>query len=169
MKKVLQLIPTLVLLIALAGHAQTAGDSIPHKDPSTDEQLAAMYYSSGDYDKALVYYEKLYNKTPVTIYYDYYLNCLLYTKNFKKAEKTVKRQSSRFPGDLTFHVDMGRVFQSEGDSSKARKEFETGISTIDASYNANSVIDLANAFLGIDQTDYAIKTLLKGRKELKES
>ena len=32
--------------------------------PGTDEQLAAQYFQRGEYDKAILYYEKLYRKTP---------------------------------------------------------------------------------------------------------
>lgn len=136
-------------------------------DPTADEQLAAQYYQAGEYDKAVVYYEKLYNKSPISIYYEYYLNCLILTKEFKKAEKTVKKQSSRNPGDLTYRVDMGRVYQAQGDESKKSKEFQGAIDAISSSTSSNSVIDLANAFLGLNETDFAIASLVKGRKELK--
>lgn len=136
-------------------------------DPTADEQLAAQYYQTGEYDKAVVYYEKLYNKSPISIYYEYYLNCLILTKDFKKAEKTVKKQSSRNPGDLTYRVDMGRVYQAQGDDSKRTKEFQGAIDAITSGTSSNSVIDLANAFLGLNETDFAIASLVKGRKELK--
>lgn len=162
MKKILQLLLLLTLSVSptIVVHAQN--------DPSTDEQLAAQYYSTGDYDKAIVYYEKLYNKTPITIYYQYYLNCLIQTKEYKKAEKVVKRQSARIPGNLTWHVDLGRVYDASGDPEKKKKEFNTAIESINGGTAASSVIDLANAFLGISETDFAIATYLKGRKELKD-
>ncbi|MBI3510608.1 MAG: tetratricopeptide repeat protein [Bacteroidetes bacterium] len=158
----------LLIFLFIAPLFVKAQDSIPGKNNSTDEQLAAQYYAEGDYEKAEVYYEKLYNRTPINVYYDYYLNCLLYTKDFKKAEKTVKKQSSRNPGDLTFHVDLGRVYGAEGDSAKEKKEFMNGVNAVDASYSANAVIDLANAFLGVNEPDFAIKALLQGRKVLKD-
>lgn len=165
MRKLLHilLLATLILLgVPAAGVAQPAANQ-----NSTDEQLAAQYYATGDYDKALVYYEKLYEKTPIAIYYNYYLNCLLYTKNFKKAEKVVKKQGNRNPGDLRYKVDMGRVYRAEGEEEKAKKEFSAAIDAVDGNTTANAVIDLANAFLGINETDYAISALQKGRKEMK--
>jgi tetratricopeptide (TPR) repeat protein len=137
------------------------------QQPSTDEQLAVQYYQAGDFEKAVVYYEKLYNKNPITVYYVYYLNCLIFTKDYKKAEKTVKKQMSRHPGDLKYKVDMGRVFRESGDEAKAKKEFDGAISSITAGSSASMVIDLANAFLGIGETDYAIQSYQQGRKELK--
>jgi tetratricopeptide (TPR) repeat protein len=136
-------------------------------DPTADEQLAVQYYQSGEYDKAVIYYEKLYEKSPISIYYEYYLNCLILTKNYKKAEKIVKRQSNRNPGDLTYRVDMGRVYNAQGDEGKKTKEFQGAVDAINGSTSANTVIDLANAFLGINETEFAISSLTKGRKELK--
>jgi tetratricopeptide (TPR) repeat protein len=136
-------------------------------DPTADEQLAVQYYQAGEYDKAVIYYEKLYEKSPISIYYEYYLNCLILTKNYKKAEKTVKKQSSRNPGDLTYRVDMGRVYNAQGDEGKKTKEFQGAVDAINGSTSANTVIDLANAFLGINETEFAISSLTKGRKELK--
>jgi tetratricopeptide (TPR) repeat protein len=162
MKRLASILVIFAALMPLCGFTQP-----PPDQPSTDEQLAVQYYQAGDYEKAVVYYEKLYNKTPVGIYYNYYLNCLIFTKDFRKAEKVVKKQSARNPGDLRYHVDMGRVYRAEGNEDKAKKEFNTGIDGITSTTSANDVIDLSNAFLGISEMDYAISTLLKGRKELK--
>ena len=75
-----------LFLLSCPSFAQTS-------NPTTDEQLAAQYYQAGEYDKAVVYYEKLYSRTPIEVYYNYYLNCLIYTKDLKKAEKIVKKNS----------------------------------------------------------------------------
>ena len=93
-KGILLFLLTAFLLLPGVTFAQTP-------EPTTDEQLAAQYYQAGEYDKAVIYYQKLYDKTPISIYYEYYLNCLILTKDYKKAEKTVKKQSSRNPGDIT--------------------------------------------------------------------
>ena len=134
---------------------------------SPDEQLAAQYYQSGDYDKAIVYYEKLYNKNPITLYYNYYLNCLIFTKSYKKAEKTVKKQQGKAEWDLRFKIDMGRVYRAEGEEEKAQKEFNGAVSGISGSTSTRQVLDISEAFLAINETDFAIETLKKGRKELK--
>ncbi|HEU4716542.1 MAG TPA: tetratricopeptide repeat protein [Bacteroidia bacterium] len=166
MKKLLHILLFLIA-VPLFVAAQPPGGNTKKQDLSADEQLAAQYYQSGDYDKATVYYEKLYNSSPITLYYNYYLNCLIFTKDFKKAEKLVSKQQKRNPADLRGKVDMGRVYQAEGEDDKAKKEFSAAIDGINSGTSANSVIDLANSFLGINETDYAISALLKGRKELK--
>ena len=134
---------------------------------SPDEQLAVQYYQAGEYDKAVVYYEKLYNKNPITLYYNYYLNCLLFTKNYKKAEKTVKKQQAKAEWDLRFRIDLGRVYRAEGNEDKAKKEFKGAVDGITERTSPRHVIEVSDAFLGINETDYSVSALLQGRKVLK--
>jgi tetratricopeptide (TPR) repeat protein len=133
---------------------------------SPDEQLAVQYYQAAEYDKAVIYYEKLYNKNPIAIYYNYYLNCLIYTKNFKKAEKTVKKQQSNNKWDLRYHVDFGRVYRADGNEDKAKKEFNLAVDGINATTSPKHVIEVCNAFMGINETGFAVDALKRGRKEL---
>jgi tetratricopeptide (TPR) repeat protein len=133
---------------------------------SPDEQLAVQYYQAGDYDKAVVYYEKLYNKNPIALYYNYYLNCLIYTKNFKKAEKTVKKQQDKNSWDLRYRIDLGRVYRADGDEDKAKKEFKGAVDGISSTTSPKHVIEVSDAFLAINELDYSIDALKKGRKEL---
>jgi tetratricopeptide (TPR) repeat protein len=167
MTKQLHILILTLVLLAGTGFAQITTTPNQQQQPSTDEQLAAQYYQSGDFEKASVYYEKLYNKNPIAIYYSYYLNCLIFTKEYKKAEKLVKKQSSRNPVDLKYRVDMGRVYRASGDEVKAKKEFDGAINSISSTVSSGIVIDLANAFLGINETEYAVKAYQQGRKSLK--
>lgn len=38
--------------------------------PGTDEQLATQYFQQGDYERALLYYEKLYRQNNTPFFYD---------------------------------------------------------------------------------------------------
>jgi tetratricopeptide (TPR) repeat protein len=152
-----------VLIPFVKIHAQDDTTNIPM---SPDEQLAVQYYQSGDYDKAAVYYEKLYNKNPISLYYNYYLNCLIFTKNFKKAEKTVKKQQAKNDWDLRYKIDLGRVYRANGEEDKAKKEFKGAVDAITGITSPRHVIEVSDAFLAINETDYAVDALKKGRKEL---
>jgi len=129
--------------------------------PTTDEQLALQFYQNREFDKALDYYEKLYNKKSPQEFYTPYLNCLLELKEFKKAEKIVKKQIKQEPLDLTYNVDLGIVFMRADEPSKAKEEWEKAVKLIKQD---NQVFTLANAFIAIKEYDYAIDTYLKGRK-----
>ncbi|MCU0432470.1 MAG: tetratricopeptide repeat protein [Bacteroidia bacterium] len=165
--KIFRLILLLTLVLTTAPQAAFC-QPVPPQTVSPDEQLAGQYYSAGEYDKALVYYEKLYDRNPIAIYYNYYLNCLIQTKNFRKAEKVVTRQSKRYPLDLRFRVDMARVYRAQGDEDKAKKEFNAAINAITQTTSATAVIDLANAFLGLNETQFAVDALKRGRREMGE-
>jgi tetratricopeptide (TPR) repeat protein len=129
--------------------------------PSTDEQLAQQFYQNKEFDKALDYYEKLYDKKSAQQFYTPYLNCLLQTKDFKKAEKIVKKQIKQNPDKPDYLVDLGAVYDHAEDVEKAKNIWEQAVKSI--KYD-DQVFDVANAFLAIRKYDFAIDTYLKGRK-----
>ena len=129
--------------------------------PTPDEQLAEQFYKNKEFDKALDYYEKLYNKISPQQYYQFYYNCLLETKDYKKAEKIVKKQLKQSPESLNYMVDLGVVYQRSEDENKCKQTWEQ---TIKAIKKDDQVFAVANAFMGIKQYDYAIAAYQKGRK-----
>ena len=129
--------------------------------PSTDEQLAQQFFQNKEFDKALDYYEKLYNKKSPQLFYTPYLNCLLETKDFKKAEKIVKKQIKQNPDYPNFIVDLGTVYNKSDEPDKAKSTWEQAIKSIKTD---DQVFNVANAFLTIRQPDYAISSYLRGRK-----
>jgi tetratricopeptide (TPR) repeat protein len=129
--------------------------------PETDEQLAAQFYQNKEFDKALEYYEKLYNKRSATAFYQPYLNCLLETKDFKKAEKVVKKQIKSAPDNFAPMVDLGTVYLRGGDPEKARTSWEQAVKSIRTDDHAFSA---ASAFIAIREFDHAISAYQKGRK-----
>jgi tetratricopeptide (TPR) repeat protein len=130
--------------------------------PNTDQQLAVQYFQNGEFDKAALYYEKLYDKNPNDIFYNYYLKCLIELKNYKEAEKLIKKQHKRFPEQLKFYVDLGYLYKLQNDISKAKKEYENAIKELNGDYNQS--INLANAFKEKEEYDYALKTYEKAYK-----
>ncbi len=129
--------------------------------PTTDEQLAEQYFQNREFDKALDYYEKLYNKKSPDQFYSPYLYCLLETKDFKKAEKIAKKQIKQYPDNLTFSVDLGTVYIRSELPDKAKTTWEQTIKSIKAD---DQVFTLATAFMAIRQYNLAIATYYKGRK-----
>lgn len=129
--------------------------------PSTEEQLADQYYKNREFDKALDYYEKLYNKKSPEQFYSFYLSCLIETKDFKKAEKIVKKQQKQYPDNLSFNVDLGTVYLRAEQADKAKQIWEQAVKSIKMD---EQVFALANSFITIRQYDYAVAAYLKGRK-----
>jgi tetratricopeptide (TPR) repeat protein len=128
---------------------------------NTDLQLAQQFYDNKEFDKALDYYEKLYNKVSSEEFYSPYLNCLLELKEFKTAEKVIKKQIKRNPERPDLFIDLGTVYERAEDSGKAKNTWELAIKSIK---HDDQVFIVAKAFIAIKQYDYAILTYLRGRK-----
>jgi tetratricopeptide (TPR) repeat protein len=142
-----------VLLLALCCAA--------FSQPTTDEQLATQFFQNKEYEKASDYYEKLYSRKSSQQYFIPYLNCLLALKDYKKAEKLVKKQIKQNPLNPEYNVDLGVVYTYAEEPAKASNAWEQAIKSIRAD---EQVFSVAKAFLAIRQYDYAIEAYHKGRK-----
>ncbi len=130
----------------------------------TDEQLASHYFQSGEFDKAVLYYTKLYNENPSKTHYDFYLKCLYELEDLKGAEKLIKKQQKRFPNLLHYKLDYGSFYKRTGQIKKSDKVFNDVVSDLRPRFQ--EINNTSRAFQQMGETDYALKTLLKGRKIL---
>lgn len=130
---------------------------------NTDEELAAQYFNNGEFDKAAILYEDLLDKKPESpYYYDNLFTCYFKLKDLDKAEKMVKRQKRRFSSNFYFRVDLGYIYQQQGEKKKAEEEFKDCIKDLKPAQE--QVTALSNAFIKREQFDYAIEAIMKGRK-----
>lgn len=152
----------LLLLFALLGCA------LPHvqAQPGTDEQLAAQYLQQGDYEKAILYYDKLYRKQPSAYYYEQLYKSRTALKQYDEAEKLVKDQLRRSNGDPRFLVDLGALYRLEGEEDRAKQQFEKALKNLKPEQGA--IRNLANAFSKVNELDLALATYERGQKLLKD-
>ena len=124
-------------------------------------ELARQYMSQGDYNKAESLYGKLIEEQRLfgAVYPDY-LKVLLAQRNYKEAEKLVKKTIKRNPGSPNYEVDLGMVHQAAGDKAAAAKQFDKLV----AGTTPETVVAVANAFMQNENYDYAEKTYLRGRQ-----
>ena len=132
---------------------------------STEEALAVQYFQSGEFDKAAILYEKLFNKTKNVNYYDPYFTCLLRLKQFEEAEKLARAMLKRTPDNFSYSVDIGRIYQERGEQERATDWYNTLIKNMPA--NEFAIKELAITFYRAEAYDFSIKTLLTGRKLIK--
>ncbi len=136
--------------------------------PQTSERdLAKQYYNSGDYEKAAVLYEKIYEEEPTYNNYRLWYYCLVGSGDYdaavlavKKAKRNDKRNKGRYD------VDEGYVYILKGDGQKGYKLFDNAIKNLRADNNEVNI--LASSFGSIREYEYAIKTFLRGRELLKD-
>lgn len=129
---------------------------------NSEEQMAVQYYNNREYEKAIELFEKLYDKRPDSYFYSYLLFSYVELKDFRSAERLVKKQQRKFPQLARYKVDMGYVYESNNQISKASKEYEDAIQSMPA--ERFYISDLANAFASRRQSEYAIQTYQQGRK-----
>ncbi len=125
--------------------------------------LANQYASTGDYDKALVYYEKWYNADPYSAYTPY-LNCLINLKDYKGAEKLIKKQIKRAPTNAILLVDLGNLHEIQGEMSEAKQQYDKAINSLFP--DVQQVLSLGATFVEKRKLEYAETTYLQGRKML---
>ena len=145
----------LLLLTLSAGSVFAQGTS--------DEQLAAHYFESGDFEKARLYYEKLYDTNPGSANYNALFQTLTELEEYKEAEKLVKKHMKRFNSNI-YYIDLGGLYELTGDEKNARKAYEEAIGTMPNSQGM--VIRTANEFIRKSKTELALETYIKGKKLL---
>ena len=130
----------------------------------TDEQLAAQYFQQGDYERAALYYAKLYDQQPSTFNYDQLFTCWMALKNFEDAEKIAKDQS-RKQSDPKYLVDLGQVMKARGEPEKADQQFDKALKNLKE--DQNGVRTLASAFQKYNDFERALAVYERGKKALR--
>ena len=150
----------IVLLFIVLGCSASQAQQTP------DEALAIQYFQTGEFEKAALLYEKLFNRTKNISYYDPYFTSLLKTKKYDEAENLSKRLIKSNPGNYTYAVDLGRIYQERGEQEKSIEWFNKLVR--DLPVNEFAIKDLAITFYRAEAYDFSVKALLNGRKLLND-
>ena len=134
---------------------------------SEDEKLALQYYKDKEFDKAITLFEKIQNQKPNSYIYYYYYASLMELERYADLEKLTKKQIKAFPNVQRYKVDQGYAYERAGDNAKAEKIYQDLIKNLSA--KEFSVQELYSAFYSRAKYDYAIETIMKGRKMLNNS
>jgi len=132
--------------------------SSPIIGQSLDERLAFQYYSSGEYDKAELYFEKVYTTNNSFEIFEPYFNTLLALSKAKDAEKMARKQLKINPTDLKIYILIGQSLEKQEKSDKAKDEYDAAINKISKSSSYNDINQLAQYFQKFNLNDQAIKT-----------
>lgn len=133
---------------------------------TSDEQLAIYYFDTGDFEKALIYYQKLYDGSQNSANYDGLLKSLVELEKFKEAEKLVKKQMKRFKSNVQY-IDLGQIYEAQGLAKDADDAYQDAIKNMPKSQGM--IIRTANEFIRLNKLDYALDTYNFGRNLLNGS
>jgi tetratricopeptide (TPR) repeat protein len=125
--------------------------------------LAKQYSDNGENDKALAIYQKLY-KDDNEAYYTYYVNGLITAKKFEEAEAITKKIIRKYPTVRKYAITLGSIYSKQGDTTKASNVYDDLVKGLPA--DQSEITILATQFYQANNTNYAIKTFLQGRKSL---
>lgn len=129
-------------------------------------RLAQQYFKDGEYEKAAVLYEQLFEQNENNdFYFDRYIDCLLTLEKFEDAEKAIKRQLRRTPKDVKLYVTYGKLFERQVRDKEANEQYRNAIENMPKDQFA--ITKLANAFIRLTKYDLAIETYEKGTKLIK--
>jgi tetratricopeptide (TPR) repeat protein len=140
---------------------------LPHpffsqQNPGTDYKLAMQYLEQREFEKANVYFDKLYDRSPEAIY-PYYFKSLVGAKDYNRAEKITKKQLKQSPQSSTLYVNLGKLYKLQDDPKKENEFYQKAIKEV---LPAQTYIQpLAVAFMEEGLYDLALETYKKGRKE----
>lgn len=125
------------------------------------ERLAMNYYTKKEYEKAAVIYKELYNQIPRQYYYTYYLNCLINLKNYKEAEKLIKKQRKTNTAYYRLDVDEAYVLGLMGNEKKSNRIINNLIDNLPA--NKSLIVQIALALQGKGFFEDALRVYEKAR------
>lgn len=131
-----------------------------------DLDLAEYYYRNGEFEQARMYYDKLWKSNQTNRVYDNYLATLVALEDVKAAEDLIKKKI-KARGDKTLaYIDLGSLYLQFDREDDAAKQFDAALK--DLAPGRSPAIRLANAFIKINQYDYALRTYQKAQKISKD-
>ncbi|RFC55568.1 tetratricopeptide repeat protein [Brumimicrobium aurantiacum] len=127
---------------------------------NTDEKLAMYYFNEEDCEKAIPYFEKIYDNNPSELIFKRYLSCLNELNQEKEAIKLIEKQIDFHPYNLDYQVALGNEYEKQSNQKKADKTFQDLIENLPS--NPRTIIDLQKSFSALGKHQLALQTLEKG-------
>ena len=140
---------------------------LPFVASGQDSKLAQQYYQDGEFEKAAVLYQKLYDQQNKNDYYfDRYIECLLAIEQYDEVENALKKGLKEDPNNIRLYVTYGNLYERQFMEDKANEQYEKAIKKMPA--DQYQVTRLASAFSNLTKYDLAIQTYEVGSQLLKD-
>ncbi|MEZ5040704.1 MAG: tetratricopeptide repeat protein [Saprospiraceae bacterium] len=132
-----------------------------------EPQLAQQYFRDGEFEKAAVLYEKLYEKNNKNdFFFDRYVECLMAMEDFQKGEAVISRQLKKTPDNVNLYVSYGKLLEQQFKDEEAKKMYAQAI--VNLPKEQYQITRLANSFLSLTKYEEAIATYEKGAQLLRD-
>lgn len=125
-----------------------------------EDFLAKQYFADGEYDKAVVFFEKLVEQNPRrTDYAEGLVACYQQLERYDKAEAFLTEKLSLGNAYPTFYIELGYNYALQDRPEEARAQYDKAISTIDQ--NPNFGYGVGFRFQKYALLEYALKAYSK--------
>ncbi|QLG44850.1 tetratricopeptide repeat protein [Costertonia aggregata] len=125
-----------------------------------DDFLAKQYFTDGEYEKAVVFYEKLVQKSPRrTDYAESLVACYQQLERYTDAERFLLEKISRPNAYPTLYIELGYNYTLRNQPEKATQFYDEAIKKIDE--NPNFGYGIGFRFQKYAILDYATKAYLR--------
>jgi tetratricopeptide (TPR) repeat protein len=130
-----------------------------------DTKLAAYYFDKGEFEKAEVYYEKLYKQYKSKNYFDRYFMCLFYQQRYDECEVLAEKQIKRDPYDIDSKFLLATVYEETDRQKDADAIYQDLVDNMEP---VQTRIDyLGNSFKQHGKLEFALQTYLRGKDLMK--
>lgn len=134
------------------------------QDVQQDFRIAINYYNNGDFEKAVLYFEKIAaNKSNIEIYNPYRIS-LIEINELKTAEKLIKQEVKKFPKKYFLIIDLGNIYKLYNKVEKSNGYYSQAINKIDEKTSFNQIENLALGFEKKGMIDLALKVYQLGNQ-----
>nr|WP_239524859.1 hypothetical protein [Leptobacterium flavescens] len=121
------------------------------------DALARQYFEDGAFEKAALYYKKLYDKKPQRIdYLQYLVECYQQLEKYDQVEALLLPKVKLPNFSPSFLVELGYNYTLQRKEEEAHKYYEMAIARIDL--NPGYAFVVGNSFKRKSLLDYALKT-----------
>ncbi len=119
--------------------------------------LAKQYFDDGDFDKAVVFYEKLVQENPRrTDYHTSLIRCYQQLERYDDAEKIIIKKLEEPNSHPVYYIELGHNYTLQDKESEATKNYDLAYSYVEK--NPNNAYGIGHRFQEHSLLKYASKT-----------
>ncbi len=123
---------------------------------SQNDFLAKQYFNDGDFEKAVVFYEKLVEKNPRrTDYAEGLIACYQQLEKYTEAEEFLLKKINMGNPYPTIYIELGYNYRLQDKPEKARENYDIALSSLEQ--NPNYGYGIGFRFQRYTLLDYALK------------
>ena len=138
--------------------------SVKNVEGQTDRELAEEYFRKGDYEKAVVLFQKGLKKSFDKNALRKYVACQIKRKDWEETEKFFKKQlKSKDNTTAYYELYYGKILEAAGKPELSDEKYQLAIN-VNGDSSPEFYKELSDEFREVSDNNNAVNALLKGRE-----